>query len=213
MWTVTIVFLCASALSSSTLAAPGPLAVGLDSVTEDLSQKVQDVGDNTVPISSQLHRKQKPSSSSETPKPVKIWVNNDFDNIGTIRVEDSSQDEIHNSISSSSSSPPPSSNSQHQNSKPPQTFLQHLLPLSSHEGFPPRQSVSEFLSSLYRTGAPPATSLQEFFSGATGTLIYIALGIVLLFFAAVAILKSMPRPYRMRMGHRRGHSRLNSLCG
>ncbi|KAM3421974.1 hypothetical protein BST61_g2351 [Cercospora zeina] len=211
MRTATILFLCASALSSTTSAAPGPLAVGLNSITEDLPQEVQDGGVNTVAISSEVHRKQKTSPSSEDSEPVKLWMDG-FDNIETIRVEESPRDETHDSISSSSSSPP-SSNPQHEDSKAPQSFFQHLLPLPSHEGTPPGQSVSEFLASLYRTGAPPATSLQEFFSGATGTLIYIALGIVMLFLAAIAILKSMPRPYRMRMGHSRGRSRSNSWWG
>ncbi|CAK1358879.1 unnamed protein product [Cercospora beticola] len=198
MRTTTILFLCASALCSTTYAAPGTVAIGLDTVTEDHPQPPHDSNDEdtlSLSISLKVHRKQRISStsSSDDSESVDLWID-DFGNIETLPKPDSK--ETDQRVASLKSSPSP------QKGKPLQSLSQH-----QQQDAHPQQSVTEFLTDLYRVGTPSSETVLKFFSGATGTLLYLSLGVVLLFFAAIAFVKSLPRPYRMRVGHRRGHSK------
>lgn len=198
MRTTTILFICASALSSTIYAAPNTVAIGLDAVTEDRPQRSHDSSDEdtlSLSISLKVHRKQRisSSSSSDNSESVDLWID-DFGNIETLPKPDSKEtDQRVASLPSHSSQ---------QRAKPLQSLSQHQA-----QDPDPQQSVTEFLADLYRVGTPSSEVVLKFFSRATGTLLYLSLGVVLLFFAAIAFVKSLPRPYRMRVGHRRGHSK------
>ncbi|PPJ59287.1 hypothetical protein CBER1_04203 [Cercospora berteroae] len=179
-----------------TYAAPNSVAVGLDAVTEDRPQRPHDSSDEDTPslsISLKVYRKQRITSSSDGSESVDLWID-DFGNIEPIPKADSKEPNQRATSLKSSPSPP--------KDKPLQPLSQHQRQ-DAHS----QQSVTEFLTELYRVGTPSSERVLGFFSGATGTLLYLSLSVVLLFFAAIAFVKSLPRPYRMRVGHRRGHSK------
>ncbi|KAI5364652.1 hypothetical protein Slin15195_G041910 [Septoria linicola] len=185
MRTSTVLFLCASALSQVTYAAPAAVAIDLGFVTEEIPK-------DDAPQLVTLHREQQ--TSEDTTEPVNLWID-DFGNIEAIPTTKAQQ-------------PLDTSSSGRTARVQEGAASDELAAIQESPQSPSRgPSVTEFLSDHYRAGTFDEAYVSSLLSGTTGIVVWGVTGGLLLSALMYIVLRLSTRSRRIRRGHRRGLSK------
>lgn len=184
MRTRTILFLCASALSQLTYAAPALVAIDLGAVTEEIPKE-------DAPQLATLHRKQK--VSEDKAEDVQLWID-DFGNIEAVPTSKPAQ-----AIDESSTGK--TSRLQEAMIADAQAVIE-----DGAGSRPPLDSTPRMMAEQRRIGTLDTEYMMGSLSAFSGVL-YVLAGGLLLSGLVFTLLRLVTRRRNIRIGHRRGHSR------